>query len=108
MTIYVNSVRKRFGTRKAPFATAFKMKLGSAAPEHVRVLRDCRVNAFSLFQDAAPILTNELKGQLETQTAICFFKKKKWGGREGRKKPHKAVFIQAALDTTELYLQVHA
>lgn len=87
------------------------MKLGAAATEHVRILWDCRVNAFLLFQDAAPILTNELKGQLETQTAIClgfclvffFFKK---GG--GKKKPHRAVFIQTALDTIELYLQAHA
>lgn len=55
------------------------MKLGSAATEHVRVLWGCRVNVFLLFQDAAPILTNELKGQQETQTAICLllFKKKK-------------------------------
>lgn len=79
------------------------MKLGSAATEHVRILWDCRVNAFLLFQDAAPILTNELKGQLETQTAICLKIKKK-----GMKKNHRAVFIQAALDTVKLYLQAHA
>lgn len=67
-------MRKRFGTGQASFARAFKMKLGSAATEHVRILWDCRVNALLLFQDAAPILTNELEGQLETQP---FVKKKK-------------------------------
>lgn len=72
------------------------MKLGAAATEHVRILWDCRVNAFLLFQDAAPILTNELKGQLETQTAIClgfclvfFFLKK---GRGEEKTPQSSFY----------------
>lgn len=76
------------------------MKLGSAATEHIRVLWGCRVNAFLLFQDAAPILTNELKGQLETQTtAICCLLLLK------EKKKNRAVCIQVSSDAVKLDLQ---
>lgn len=70
-------MRKRFGTRQAPFATAFKLKLGSADTEHIRILWDWCLSAVPRCSSHS----NKWAERSARNTAICLkfrTKQKEW------------------------------